>query len=418
MIKKILYIVQILIISCCCIYASGDIVVNSLLNKSKLLDKNSETIDTTLKKLETIYKFAERHFLYDIDYDKVYEAMASAMIDALGDEWSMYINSELSKYYEDNVLGSYSGIGIYLTKSPLSKQDPKDIETLYVIITGCFPNGPAFKSGLKPHDLITHIDDESVIGKTATECSSLMKGEANTIVKLTVLRDGEVQNINVKREQIFTPTTSETLIDDILYLRINSFTIDTANQVKKVINDEKGKYSYMILDLRNNSGGNVRSCLDVASLFLSPNKVTMISKGKKDKQVYKSSGNTELNPLLPMVVLINEGSASASEILTGALKDNGRATVIGKKSFGKGVMQVSAPFYQGYVNVTTNEFFTPNEDKVNKVGITPDIEVDEQELTDEEKEEILKIYNSGDIPITMEKYDSQLREAIKYLKSI
>lgn len=365
---------------------------------STSLVENSDSITSTMRSLENIYRFAERNFIYDIDYHKVYEAMASAMLDAFGDQWTMYIDSEESKMFKENRVGDFGGIGIYLTKSPVSKQDYNDPKTMYVVVQGTMDGGPAMREGIRSGDLITKINDEDVVKMSAFEASNNMKGDPGTFVKLTIQRQKSTFDVNIKREIIKIPTTKSTILENnIGYLKINEFTTHTHEQVKEELNTLKN-VNALIIDLRYNGGGDVYACTETAKLFLQGYKTIVTAEGKNRamNQVYTSSSSSPVfNPLTPIVILTNGSTASASEILTGALKDNGRATVIGSKTYGKGVMQISSTFGDGIVNVTAAEYKTPNGSKVNEIGISPDIEVldpvyDTAEHMDETTSENLK----------------------------
>ena len=201
---------------------------------TSLLDKSDDPIAITMDNLENMYRFAERNFLYDIDSNKVYEAMASAMLDAFGDEWTMFISSEESDVYRDHRVGNYGGIGVYITKISPSKQNDDDPNTLYIIITSCFNGGPADRAGLRSKDLITHIDGESVINKNASECARLMKGENGSKVTLTIKRGTRTFDVSLTREIVNVPTVESTILDNnIGYVKISEFTSITATQVKE-----------------------------------------------------------------------------------------------------------------------------------------------------------------------------------------
>lgn len=369
---------------------------SSVFSSTSLIDKGDDPIAVTMDNLENMYRFAERNFLYDIDSNKVYEAMASAMLDAFGDEWTMFIPSDESDTYRDHRAGNYGGIGIYLTKLPPSKQVEDDPTTLYVVITSCFNGGPADRAGLRSKDMITHIDGESVINKNASECASLMKGKTGSKVLLTIKRGIRTFDIEVTREIVNIPTVESTILnDDIGYVKISEFTTVTASQVREKLSALRGVKA-LIIDLRNNGGGDVKASVDVADYLIPGHKTIVTSEGKYSNQgeTHMSSEKSEkFNTACPIIVLINSGTASASEILSGALQDNKRAIIMGEKSFGKGVMQVSAPFGNGYVNVTSQEYRTPNGNKVNKIGITPDVEVKDDSYDTQDGDEIVRITN-------------------------
>ena len=386
------------------LYASGVKGFTSTI----LSNGGGDNISTSMEALESIYRFAERNFIYNIDYDKVYEAMAGAMLDAFGDEWTMYIPSSSSNEYRDHRIGNYGGIGIYLTKLPLSKQNAEDPKTLYITITNVFKDAPSHKAGLKRSDLITHINGESVISKTAGECASMLKGDKGSTVTLSILRGKETFDVQLEREEVSVPTVKSTILKgNVGYIRIYEFTTQTALQVSDELDSIKDKIQALIIDMRDNGGGDVSACIEIADFFL-PSGATIVStEGKTNEmsRIYLSSAKEKkLNEDVPIAVLINSGTASAAELLAGALKENNRAVVFGEKSYGKGVMQVSAPFNNGFVNVTAAEYKTPGGNTVNKVGITPDEEVKENIGTQEEQHSLLKMFKENIFSVYAEKH--------------
>lgn len=366
---------------------------------TSLSNGGHDDISVSMEALENIYRFAERNFIYDIDYNKVYEAMASAMLDAFGDEWTMYIPSSSSDEYRDHRIGNYGGIGVYLTKMPLSKQDANDPSTLYILITNVFKDAPAYKAGLKRGDLITHIDGESVISKTSGECASILKGEKGSIVRVSVLRGQTTFDAEVERGDVSVPTTEGHIIqDNIGYIKIYEFTTQTASQVSAELDKIKDNVKALIIDMRDNGGGDVSACIEVADYFLESGATIVSTEGKTNdmKRVYLSSAKTtKISTDIPIVILINSGTASAAELFAGALKENNRAVVFGEKSYGKGVMQVSAPFNDGYVNVTAAEYKTPRGNTVNKVGISPDVEIKENLGSEDEQHALLNMIQNN-----------------------
>lgn len=357
-----------------------------------------DEIQSNIDDLEKIYRFASDNYLYEIDHKKVYEAMAAAMLDAFGDKWTQYINSEVSKRYGESIQGSFSGIGVYLTKVSPGNQKADDEKTLYLQIESVFKDGPAAKAGLKSGDLITHINSESVIEKTGTECSTLLRGKEGTTVTVTVKRKTSIFDIVITREIVNTPSVETEMLDNnILYMNINSFASNTSTQVINQLSQYAKRINGLIIDIRDNGGGDVNTCLEIADLFIDGKRplISTDSKVVSRKKTYMSTNSTIISKKVPIVILVNNGSASASEILAAAMKDNNRATIIGEKTYGKGVMQISSPYKDGYVNVTTAEYKTPNGDKVHEVGIEPDIYVQHHPLTDEETDKLLKLHENG-----------------------
>lgn len=364
-----------------------------------------DEITVNMQKLELLYRLVERDFLFDIDHKAVYESMAKALFTGLGDEYSAYIISKEASDFNEDTTGTYGGIGAYISKNYLEYRDFSKPETYMVNITSVFPGSPAESAGLRSGDLISHIDGQAVDDWEATEASRALKGTPNTPVVLTILRGSTTFDVTVIRKIVSVPTVSvDRLPGNVAYLRITQFTTKTAEQVRKEMQAFLGEgLSAMILDLRDNPGGIVDSTMSVADMFLSDKTIVHVnSKNSTNNRTYVASSNTLLPPDIPLVVLVNKGSASSSEILSGALKDNGRATLIGSTTFGKGLIQVVSPFGDGYYTLTTSQYRTPGGNDIHKVGIPVDIEVKEIEIG----EDLMELYTEfANSPVVSEFVD-------------
>lgn len=350
-----------------------------------------DEIDLTMQKLETLYRFIEQTFIYDIDPETVYDSMAKGLFSALDDPYSEYITAEESQDIEDLTRGVYGGIGAYISKPNPSYIDYEDPETYMVMIVAPFLGSPAYKAGLHAGDLISEIDEKKVDEYTAQEAAANLRGEPGTTVKLLVHRGNSSFTVEVVREIVEIPTVRFDMIDDIGYMQILEFTPVTPEKVKEAVTDftENG-YSAIIMDLRSNPGGSVDSAVQIADLFLSSKTVLIMESGKqKETSQYRTRAGETVPPEIPLIVLTNGGTASSSEILAGALRDNGRASaIIGETTFGKGLVQNVYPFDDDdYFKITSAQYFTPNGNDIHEIGIVPDIEIVEPELTDEELED-------------------------------
>ena len=384
------------------IYTLFSIFSSPLLCAANSISFTSENpIKENMADLERIYKYAQDNFLYEIDHKKVYEAMAEAMLSALDDQWTCYINSDESKNFKEMITGKYGGIGIMLTKTATAVQDINNDETLYVQVISVFNDSPAEKAGLETGDLITEIDGESVIKKSSTECSNMLRGDKGTKLKVKVKRLESEFELEIIRDIIDTPSVeTEELKGNVLYIRINSFTSNTAEQMKNALSKSDNAKRKIILDLRNNGGGDVSTCLEIADMFLKGGKtlIKTVSKVERRNKTYTSSSISDVPQSAKIIILINSGTASASEILALALKKNDRATLVGEKSYGKGVMQVSSPFKDGIINITTAEYVAEDGTKVNKIGLEPDVEVENETIEDKEEiERFIEFRKSGDV---------------------
>jgi len=351
-----------------------------------------------MQRLELLYRLVERDFLFDIDHKAVYESMAKALFTGLGDEYSAYIVSQEASDFSEETSGTYGGIGAYISKNYLEYRDFSKPETYMVNITSVFPGSPAETAGLRSGDMISHIDGNAVDEWEATEASRALKGAPNTPVVLTILRGNTTFEVTVIRKIVSVPTVSkDRLPNNVAYVRITQFTNSTADQVRKELQQfAKEGFSALILDLRDNPGGIVDTTLNIADMFLSDKTIVSVnSKNSTNNRTYVSSSSTLVPQDVPVVVLVNKGSASSSEILSGALKDNDRATLIGTTTFGKGLIQVVSPFGDGYYTLTTSQYRTPDGNDIHKTGIPVDIEIEDLQIGEEQMDLYMEFVNSG-----------------------
>ena len=351
--------------------------------------ESSRSISQILYSLGNLYAYLSNNFLYEIDSETMEEELISAMIDSLGDQYSYYIPPDVASTFEENTEGEYVGIGTYLTKMNPAYADPDDPESYMVIIASPFPGGPADRAGLRPRDMISAINGEDVSELTATEASNMMKGHIGEEITLTVHRGSAVFDIKLMPEVVTTPSTvSGMLTEDIGYIAIYTFSLTTGTSVAEDLSELLSQGAEkLIIDLRNNGGGTVQSALETADMFLSDG-MMLETKYKpssgRSESVAMADPDISVPEDIPLLLIVNGGTASSSEILTGALMDNGRATVLGSQTFGKGISQEIRPFRGGYIQITTGHFYTPSGNDIHEVGITPDILIEEPEYSDEE----------------------------------
>lgn len=359
-----------------------------------LVSNEDSSIGAELSKFRTII---EQYYLGEIDDEKLREGAISGYVGGLGDEYSQYITKEKYNEFEANVMGNYVGIGIYMAVY-------KDSEE--IVIISPIKNSPAEKAGLLSGDIITKVDGVEYKGVDGLEeASNKIKGEAGTIVNLEVKRDGKILTFEIAREKvIMNPITSEVLESNIGYLQVMSFDEESSIEFKEKYEDLKNKgIKSLIIDLRNNGGGIVQEALNIADYIVPKGSSLMITVNKKEKEVVEVAKKEPIIDI-PVIVLVNENSASASEILVGALSENNCATIVGTKTYGKGVIQDILKLTDGSaLKLTTEEYFTPNRNKINKIGIEPDVVV-------ELPEDVQTSYN-----IERSK-DTQLNKAIEMLK--
>ena len=350
-----------------------------------------EQIYEELKKLALVFEMARDKFVEEADERKMLEGAMNGMLGAL-DPHSSYLSKDDFKEFNDKSQGEFGGLGIQITsdKGAIRVISPID-------------DTPAAKAGIEAGDYITHIDGEQVFDMNLNQAVKKMKGKPGTKVKLTIVHDrGEPKEITLKRAIIkvksvkFSEKSDAAAADDeklpkIGYLRISDFGATTTKELKDALKDlEKKNVAGYVLDLRNNPGGYLVAAVDMADAFLDGGEIVSTRGREKSdiERMFAKSG--DLVNGKPVVVLINHGSASASEIVAGALQDNGRAIVMGSQSFGKGSVQQQKMLDDGSaVHITIARYYTPSGRSIQNEGITPDIEVLQSKVETLEKKEAL-----------------------------
>lgn len=293
------------------------------------------------------------------------DGLKQGLAEATDDPYTEYFNAQAAKDFDDQLNNSFSGIG-----AELGKDSDGDL-----IIVAPIKGFPADTAGLKPQDIITEINGQSTAGLSPDTAVNKIRGPKGTKVTLQIVRDHErTLNVTITRDNIQLPSvTSKVLPGGIGYMQISSFADDTASLAQKAAAQFKQEnVKSIILDLRGNPGGRLDAAVDVSSLWLPEGATVVTEKGTTIDQTTAATGDDTLHGI-PTVVLIDEGSASASEITAGALHDNGAARLIGVKSYGKGVVQQLVPFGDGSeLKVTVASWYRPNGQNINKKGITPD----------------------------------------------
>ncbi|MDE6250351.1 MAG: S41 family peptidase [Alphaproteobacteria bacterium] len=346
-----------------------------------------EQIYEELKKLALVFEVARDNFVEEADEKKMLEAAMSGMLGAL-DPHSSYLSADDFKEFNDKSHGEFGGLGIQITSDRGA-----------VRVISPIDDTPAEKAGIKAGDYITHIDDEQVFDLTLNQAVKRMKGRPGTKVKLTVISDdGEPKTITLKRAIIKVKSVkhdaktlagAEPDAPKIGYVRISDFGATTAKELRDAINDlEKKDVAGYVIDVRNNPGGYLTAAIDVSDAFLDAGEIVS-TRGKNSADIERNFAKPgDLTNGKPIVVLINHGSASASEIVAGALQDNGRALVMGSQSFGKGSVQQQKPLGDGTaIHITIARYYTPSGRSIQNEGITPDVEVLQSKLEVLEKKE-------------------------------
>ena len=326
-----------------------------------------------IQEVEKIYDNLLSKYYGEIDKQALSDAAIKGMIEALNDPYSTYIDAENTDDFDEQIYGYYVGIGTEITLN-----DENQFE-----VTNIFENTPATDANIELHDIVVKVNNEDVSGKTVSDIGKLIQGEIGTNVTLTLQRGEEEFDVTITRDRIdLISVTSQIFEKDdkrIGYIKITNFASNTFNQFQTALNElEENDIESLIIDVRDNLGGQLEVATQIASLFLT-----------KDKVVYQLNTNGIIQPIYstgpgsfqkPITVLINGATASASEVLAIALQESADATVIGTTSYGKGTIQESYKLSTGAtIKFTVQEWLSPNGNTVNEVGVKPDIEVSETE---------------------------------------
>lgn len=364
-------------------------------NLGKYLISSTDNNDIA-NKLEKYKSIIDKYYLGEINEEKLKEGAIRGYIEGLEDPYSEYISKEDMQDFMDDTTGNFVGVGIYMVK---------DEERNRVMVLSPIKDSPAEKAGILPGDLIVKVDDIEYTADDMSVLANKIKGQSGTTVKVEILRNTETKTFELKRESIkVNPVEGKKLENDIGYIEFNSFDEGTAEDFKNKFKElEKQGIKSLIIDLRNNGGGIVDEALEIADYIADKDSVLLYEVNKDNKEEVKKSKN---NPIInmPIIILTNKNTASSSEILCGALKDLGKAKIVGTKTYGKGVIQqlLSLPDGSG-IKITSEKYLTPNKTEINKIGIEPDEKVELPESVTN----ILRVE---------EKDDTQLQKAIEMLK--
>ena len=352
------------------IYNKFSDVYSNKSSTSSINAENSSTETALVKTLETFKMMLKQKYIGEIDEEKMIDGAIKGYVEGLGDPYTTYLTKEEMQEFVEETNSEYVGIGVYLTNSKTDNT---------ILVVGTMKAAPALEAGIQAGDVIEKVNDVAYTGDQLDDAIKILKGEEGTDVKVTVLRDGKEIDLTVTRRKITVEhVDSQMLENNIAYIQVDSFDSGVAEDFKKQITELKnGGAKGIIIDLRSNGGGIVDEATGIADLFLKENETILITKGKDEKEETTVSKNKPIIQDIPLVVLVNEGTASASEILAGALKDKyPNTTIVGKTTYGKGVIQTLYNLTDGSgLKITTEEYFTPNHNKINKEGIKPDVEV-------------------------------------------
>lgn len=369
-------------------FTSGLIVYSSY-GKNTGISYKSINDDTNLKEFLEVYSQITSQYYEEVNKSDLIKSAISGMLDYLGDSYTTYMDLNQTNMLNESLKGEYDGIGILI-------QDHKVVEV--------FDDSPAYAAGVLPDDEIIKVNNESVADKSATEIANAIKFSKQKEISLSVLREGKQIDLTMQLSRLYVPAIASEVIENtsIGYLRLESFSSTVSKQVENSLKKlQQNNITSLIVDLRSNSGGFLSAAEDVSNIFIEKGKVIYSLKSKDSSKIVKD--NTTEKTDYKIIVLIDENTASAAEILASALKDSYGATVVGKTSYGKGKVQQTFRLSNGSMaKYTSAKWYRPNGECIDEVGIKPDYEVDL----------IIEKDKGGNITNVI---DSQLNKAIELL---
>lgn len=393
-------LLSVIIIICVTSIVSGittGVIVTNSYKSTTGLSYNELLNDESLNEFLEVYSSVVNNYYEEVDTTEMIDTALNAMLEYLGDNYTTYLNSDQTAELEEKLAGSYQGIGISFSISQ---------ETGEPTIASITKNSPAEKAGLLANDVLVSVDGVSLAGKSSEEIKNMIRNSSKSSVTLVISRNGTEMTFNVNIENVEDVNISYELIENtnIGYLQIDSFTKTISNQVNNALTDlENQGMQKLIIDLRNNGGGYLESAEDTANLFLEKGKLIYSLENKDAKADYYDE--TDAHKTYPIVVLLNENSASASEILAAALKDGYSygVTFVGTTSYGKGLVQQTYDLSDGSMaKYTSARWLRPNGECINGIGLKPDYEIQKEDIRDE-----------AGYPI-----DNQLQKAIEVISAL
>ena len=387
-------IISIIVIFSAIVIGAMTLVAVSLIKNTKT--SNGEDISKYMTRIEDAIKMVKSKYIDDIDTEKLVDGAVAGIAEATGDPYTRYMDEEEYSKMLNSGTETYGGLGIHITY---------DTKSEGIIILGIMPDAPALDADLKIGDVILSVDGTVVSQKSFYECVDKLKGEAGSEVKLIIKRDNDTLEKTVKREEIIPNNVESDIMDgNIGYIRIWSFDNNVYKQFKTEYEKLKSKnITGLVIDVRNNPGGLVSDTVSILKEMLPKCDIVKLVYKDESERVYKCDGKNQIN--IPVAVLVNSGSASASEILASAIKDSNTGVLIGTKTYGKGIVQeVQQLDGKGALSITVAKYYTASGVEIHKNGIEPNITV---ELPEEYQK-------SSSVPRDK---DTQLIKAIEYINS-
>lgn len=355
-----------------------------------LAQSSGRSTENYLRMFETAYYLILRNYVDEIPPETLFEGAMKGLFESLDDPYSLYLEEEELRSLTDTTSGRFGGVGLYISKDFFDEENPNGRRP-YVKVVAPIEGTPAYRAGIHAGDYIYKINDESAKDLSTDEVSNLLRGVAGTDVNVTILRGNDITfPVKLTRDNIEIPTVKWDYIDERTgYLRIIQFTPYTALRAEEALRDFTRKnVSSIVLDVRNNPGGLLSSVVEISDFFF--DKGTIVSTRSRipgESEYFEAEKGKIVPDSTEVYVLIDNGSASASEILTGVMKDRGRGVVVGNTTYGKGSVQQMLMLGDSAIKLTMARYYTPSGVNIDKTGIAPDVEVKEEELSEEDIED-------------------------------
>lgn len=349
--------------------SSGGLSGSSKPSEEKAYVPQSEVLtNDVIEKIDTLIQAIDYYYLYEYDKEEMQNALYKAVLSSLGDPYSAYYTAEEYEAFLEDAAGTYCGIGVVVSQN---------IQTGQVKVVRPYVNAPGYEAGMRPEDVILAVDGTDITGMDLNSAVSMIRGEEGTTVTITLYRDGETFDVVVTRRVIEVETvTYEMLDNNVGYIAIDQFEEVTSKQFNDAFDSLKADgMEALVIDLRNNPGGLLNVVVEMLDSILPEGVIVSVKDKYGQTDEYKSDKDTKLD--VALAVLVNENSASASEIFAGAVKDYGVGTLVGNTTYGKGIVQTIFSLGDGTgMKVTIEDYYTPSGVSIHKTGIAPDVEVD------------------------------------------
>lgn len=387
-------------------------------NKKTEAEKAEESVDY-LRTIYQVFNYIQKRYVEEIDPKILYEGALKGMLDSLGDPYSVYLDTEEMRSMNDTTNGNFYGVGLSISKAKATSPE----KPAYVDVVAPIDGTPGYKAGIQAGDKIIEIDGESTADMTMEGVLGKLRGPKGEGVEVTILRGKTVTfKRTLVRDLIEVPTVEYGMIGKIGYMRLIQFTPETVERTQDALDSfKKNGYTGLIIDLRNNPGGLLDSASKIADKFIDSGPIVSTkSRLAFESQTFEAHKEATVVRNIPIVVLINKGSASASEILSGALKDNHLAYLVGEKTYGKGsVQQVFSLKENDGVKMTMARYYTPSDTNIDKIGIPPDLEVPlSPEYTEEQTKSFLKLVEDEVIVKYVENHPNMTERDIAFYAQI